>query len=139
MTLFATHYFELTALADELEGVANVHLDATEHDDELIFMHAVRAGPANQSYGLQVARLAGVPARLIERARDYLRELERGAGSTRGPQTELPLFGARHDDVEAQPSRLEAALAAIEPDELSPRAALDALFRLREIYDEDQR
>ena len=71
-TLFATHYFELTALAAELPGCANVHLDATSHGDQLIFMHAVKEGPANQSYGLQVAALAGVPGTVISRARGYL-------------------------------------------------------------------
>jgi DNA mismatch repair protein MutS len=71
-TLFATHYFELTALAEELPACANVHLDATEHGDKLVFMHAVKEGPANQSYGLQVAALAGVPPAVIRRARRYL-------------------------------------------------------------------
>ncbi len=68
-TLFATHYFELTALAAELPGVVNLHLDATEHGDELVFLHAVKEGPANRSYGLAVAKLAGVPAPVIAAAR----------------------------------------------------------------------
>ena len=75
-TLFATHYFELTALANELAGVVNLHLDATEHGDELVFLHAVREGPANRSYGLAVAQLAGVPQPVIAAARRYLVELE---------------------------------------------------------------
>jgi DNA mismatch repair protein MutS len=127
-TLFATHYFELTALASELEHCVNVHLDATEHGDELIFLHAVREGPANQSYGLQVARLAGVPPEVIARARRYLGELERGrdANAPRRAQQELPLF--------AQPDPPDPALErlrAVDPDTLTPREALDELYRLR--------
>ena len=95
-TLFATHYFELTALADELPACANVHLDATEHGDQLVFLHAVKEGPANQSYGLQVARLAGVPKMVIQDARRYLGELERRDHSARpaAPQQELDLAPA---------------------------------------------
>ena len=78
-TLFATHYFELTTLPEEYQGIANVHLDAVEHGDRIVFLHAVREGPANQSYGLAVAALAGVPAGVIERARRRLRELEAAA------------------------------------------------------------
>ncbi len=103
-TLFATHYFELTALADELPACANVHLDATEHGDTLVFLHAVKEGPANQSYGLQVARLAGVPKMVIQDARRYLGELERRDHSARpaAPQQELDLAPA--------PDPLEAAI-----------------------------
>ena len=75
-TLFATHYFELTTLATEVEGCANVHLDATEHGDGIVFLHAVKEGPANRSYGLQVAQLAGVPREVITQARHYLEALE---------------------------------------------------------------
>ena len=75
-TLFATHYFELTALANEVEACVNVHLDATEHGDGIVFLHAVREGPANRSYGLQVAQLAGVPREVIAQARKYLEALE---------------------------------------------------------------
>ena len=75
-TLFATHYFELTTLATEVEGCANVHLDATEHGDGIVFLHAVKDGPANRSYGLQVAQLAGVPVSVIGEARRYLEALE---------------------------------------------------------------
>ncbi|HEX4618511.1 MAG TPA: DNA mismatch repair protein MutS, partial [Steroidobacteraceae bacterium] len=99
-TLFATHYFELTTLALEVEGCANVHLDATEHGDGIVFLHAVKEGPANRSYGLQVAQLAGVPLRVIAEARRYLEALEaerdrqRAAGDGRSDasQSELPLF-----------------------------------------------
>ncbi len=129
-TLFATHYFELTALADELPACANVHLDATEHGDTLVFLHAVRDGPASQSYGLQVARLAGVPKAVIGEARRYLAELEQRDTAARppGPQQELA-FGPA-----VTPGELAAvtALAALDPDSMSPRDALAALFRLRE-------
>ncbi len=130
-TLFATHYFELTSLAEELSGCANVHLDATEHGDELVFLHAVREGPANQSYGLSVARLAGVPREVIAEARRYLAGLERrdhAVDPARGQQW-LPLDPA--------PDPLEAAVLAelrqLDPDVLSPRDAHAALYRLRQL------
>ena len=129
-TLFATHYFELTALADELPACANVHLDATEHGDQLVFLHAVREGPASQSYGLQVARLAGVPKMVIQDARRYLAELERRDHSTRPatPQQELALAPSM-DPAEA---RILDELARLDPDSLSPREALSVLFSLNE-------
>lgn len=151
-TLFATHYFELTALAQEVEGCVNVHLDATEHGDGIVFLHAVREGPANRSYGLQVAQLAGVPRDVIAQARRYLEALESqrdranaaGARVRKSPQTELPLFEPDEADLrvatEAQRaadaallSDLKAALEPLDPDTLSPRAALDALYHLRDI------
>ena len=129
-TLFATHYFELTALADELPACANVHLDATEHADQLVFLHAVKEGPANQSYGLQVARLAGVPKTVVGEARRYLQELERRDHATKplAPQQELDL---------APPADLAGAsvleeLRSLDPDALTPKEALAALYRLRE-------
>ncbi len=127
-TLFATHYFELTALADELPACANVHLDATEHGDRLVFLHRVKAGPANQSYGLQVARLAGVPATVIEQARRFLQDLERQSAAMRAqhtPQQALALAPAPADTA------LRAALQSLDPDELSPREALAALYELK--------
>ncbi|MEW5790582.1 MAG: DNA mismatch repair protein MutS [Pseudomonadota bacterium] len=125
-TLFATHYFEMTELAEQLPGVANVHLSAVEHGPDVVFLHSVREGPASQSYGLAVARLAGVPAAVLERARRKLMELEQGAQRTEpGPQKQLDLFSpAQHPVV--------AALAELDPDSLSPREALDWLYRLRE-------
>src|SRR5690625_6265413 len=81
MTLFATHYFELTRLAEDHDGIANVHLDAREHGDEIVFLHSVREGPASQSYGIQVARLAGVPRPVIAQARQHL-EQQIGRAST---------------------------------------------------------
>jgi len=127
-TLFATHYFELTALADEIPACSNVHLDATEHKGQLIFLHAVKDGPANQSYGLQVASLAGVPRDVIKRARTYLASLETHAASEH-PQAQLPLSAP----VIEEPDLLADAMDDIDPDELSPREALDALYRLKKL------
>ncbi|HEU4600528.1 MAG TPA: DNA mismatch repair protein MutS, partial [Steroidobacteraceae bacterium] len=131
-TLFATHYFELTTLANDLDNCANVHLDATEHADKLIFLHAVKEGPANQSYGLQVAALAGVPPRVITSARKYLHELEKRSsqGAATKPQQEL-LLELPTDPNEAETHPLVAALAAIDPDSLSPREALQRLYELK--------
>jgi len=137
-TLFATHYFELTGLADELEACANVHLDATEHGDELIFMHAVKDGPANQSYGLQVARLAGVPGAVIRRAQKYLQALEQQSTNQRAaqsPQQELALHSQATDD-RTNDDALKDALGELDPDNMTPREALDALFELRKKLDE---
>ena len=130
-TLFATHYFELTALATELDACANVHLDATEHGEQLIFLHAVREGPANQSYGLAVAALAGVPPRVIAAARKYLAELERRSASTHAPQLQQELLLTV--PAAAAPHPLAAALDALDPDSLSPREALEALYRLKRL------
>jgi DNA mismatch repair protein MutS len=139
-TLFATHYFELTALAAELEACGNVHLDATEHGEGIVFLHAVKDGPANRSYGLQVAALAGVPREVILQAREYLAMLEahRDSRSGESPQGELPLFAQSPSPPPQRPpppvpldEPLRAALAALDPDELTPREALEALYRLR--------
>ncbi|HEY6825040.1 MAG TPA: DNA mismatch repair protein MutS, partial [Steroidobacteraceae bacterium] len=148
-TLFATHYFELTTLVTEVEGCANVHLDATEHGDGIVFLHAVKEGPANRSYGLQVAQLAGVPRGVIAEARRYLERLESERDRQRavgreagGPQAELPLFApAACDSLSsgspqaAAPDALREALAAVDPDALSPRQALEALYALRRLLD----
>ncbi len=136
-TLFATHYFELTALADELEACANVHLDATEHRDKLIFLHTVKDGPANQSYGLQVAALAGVPPKVITAARRYLHQLERRSAAAHAarPQQELSLeFPDLEPEPEAEPATPHAAiqaLADLDPDAMTPRDALQALYSLK--------
>jgi DNA mismatch repair protein MutS len=141
-TLFATHYFELTELAGEYPSIANVHLDAVEfHDkklgEQLVFMHAVKDGPANRSFGLQVAALAGLPKSVIADARRTLAELERGGaehhasrkrGSAQSPQ--LGLFGAPAPAA-PEPSALDRAMTEIDPDALTPREALDALYRLK--------
>ncbi len=131
-TLFATHYFELTALSQELPNCGNVHLDATEHNGQLVFLHAVKPGPANQSYGLQVASLAGVPRDVIRRARAYLRSLESQQGQPHGPQAGFDF--ATPDPVDERP--LRDAIDALDPDTLSPREALDALYALKKLTDE---
>jgi DNA mismatch repair protein MutS len=127
-TLFATHYFELTSLPEELAACANVHLDAAEHGRELIFLHSVRPGPANQSYGLHVAELAGVPRDVVDRARGYLRALERQQQALipPGPQREL------HFEPTAEPDlgELKQRLAAVDVDALTPRQALDLVYEL---------
>ncbi len=128
-TLFATHYFELTSLADDLTACENVHLDATEHDGELVFLHAVKPGPANQSYGLQVAALAGVPKGVIKRARRYLATLESLQAEQRAnPQTQLPF-----DQPEPVDDGLRTAVDELDPDSMSPREALEAIYKLKDL------
>jgi DNA mismatch repair protein MutS len=137
--LFATHYFELTTLPDEYPGIANVHLDAIEHGASIVFLHALREGPANQSYGLAVAALAGVPLGVIARARGRLRELEEAARRhAEAGAVQLSLFLPEP----APPSHLAnpdhpvcEALRKIDPDALTPRAALEALYCLRGMLD----
>jgi DNA mismatch repair protein MutS len=132
-TLFATHYFELTSLAGEAPGVVNVHVEAVEHGETLVFLHSVREGPANQSYGLQVAALAGIPKSVTAQARRYLTELERERDALRtstSPQAELALFAPPPAPVPPESAALEA-LRALDPNSLSPREALDLLFRLQ--------
>ena len=129
-TLFATHYFELTALAQELPACSNVHLDATEHNGQLVFLHAVKPGPANQSYGLQVAALAGVPKEVIRRAKAYLKTLESmQAEHGNSPQAQLPLT-IEEPVVE---DALRSAVDDLDPDALTPREALEALYKLKDL------
>ena len=133
-TLFATHYFELTSLSLEAPGVVNVHVEAVEHGDKLVFLHSVKEGPANQSYGLQVAALAGIPKSVTAQARRYLTELERERDALRSsasPQTELPLFVAPRTETPPAESPALEALRALDPDALSPREALQQLYRLK--------
>ncbi|CAM5480128.1 DNA mismatch repair protein MutS [Rhodanobacter lindaniclasticus] len=133
-TLFATHYFELTELAGEFPAIANVHLDAVEYGEQLVFMHAVKEGPANRSFGLQVAALAGLPKSVIADAKRTLAELERGMlqhASAPAPAADaspqLGLFAP------AQPSAAQRELEQIDPDALTPREALDVLYRLKSL------
>jgi DNA mismatch repair protein MutS len=131
-TLFATHYFELTALAEPGSGIANVHLDAVEHDDALVFMHAVMDGPADRSFGLQVAALAGLPKSVVRQARGRLAELEQqGRDALSLPMTAQALDAPQQIGLFAPASAAIDALAAIDPDELTPRQALEALYRLK--------
>ncbi len=127
-TLFATHYFELTALPETNPVMRNVHIDAIEHGDGIVFLHAVKEGPANQSYGLQVAQLAGVPKSVIRAARKRLRELEGRSrqGMDATPQLGLPL----HDPEPVLHPVLEM-LENIDPDDLAPRQALELIYKLK--------
>ncbi|HXC58829.1 MAG TPA: DNA mismatch repair protein MutS, partial [Steroidobacteraceae bacterium] len=143
-TLFATHYFELTALAAELPGVVNLHLDATEHGDELVFLHAVREGPASRSYGLAVAKLAGVPREVITAARGYLIELEAQRDARPATATAQGELFARPSalppaEPPQPPSALESQLAALKPDEMTPREALQRLYELHKAALESRR
>ncbi len=148
-TLFATHYFELTQLPHEFPQAANVHLSAVEHGDGIVFLHAVQDGPASQSYGLQVAQLAGVPQPVIRAARKHLAWLEQqSADATPTPQLDLfappptPDTSEEDEPASAEPvsragtllpeqAAVLDALADLDPDSLTPRAALDALYRLK--------
>jgi DNA mismatch repair protein MutS len=127
-TLFATHYFELTRLVEDYKQVANVHLDAVEHGDGIVFLHSVEEGPASQSYGLQVAQLAGIPKSVIAAAKRRLAQLEQQSVTT-GPQTDL--FADPATEAPA-PSPLEELLMDIDPDSMTPKQALEALYRLKE-------
>ncbi|HEU4352933.1 MAG TPA: DNA mismatch repair protein MutS [Burkholderiales bacterium] len=131
LSLFATHYFEMTRLALEYKEVANVHLDAVEHKDTVVFLHAVEEGPASRSYGLQVAGLAGVPRPVIRQAKKYLQLLE-DSSLERGNQDDL--FSRR---IESEPEPaidpLREELQKVNPDELSPREALELLYRLKRL------
>jgi DNA mismatch repair protein MutS len=131
-TLFATHYFELTALASRYEGIANVHLDAIEHGDQLVFLHAVKEGPANRSFGLQVAALAGLPRPVIERARQYLAGFEKRNDDAVPATTPAALDAPQQFALFAAPqSPLLDVLREIDPDSLTPKQALEALYRLK--------
>ena len=129
-TLFATHYFELTALATQLAGVANVHLGAVRHGQKVVFLHNVSDGAASQSYGLEVARLAGMPEAVIDAARTHLAQLESDT-VPRQTSVQSDLFAAR------PPSRLASALGKLDPDAMTPKAALLALYRLKKLASED--
>jgi len=139
LTLFATHYFELTALATPGSGIANVHLDAVEHRDAagqetLVFMHAVKDGPADRSFGLQVAALAGMPKPVVRDARARLAELEQAGRDTAAaspPLTAATLDSPQQFGLFAQGNAVAEALAGIDPDELTPKQALEALYRLK--------
>ncbi|HDL5700153.1 TPA: DNA mismatch repair protein MutS [Mannheimia haemolytica] len=144
LTLFATHYFELTGLPNQLKGVANVHLDAREHNDTIAFMHSVQEGAASKSYGLAVAALAGVPKQVIQLAKQRLAHLEEISHQTKQanehPQADL-LFSDGFDlqkneaiqPLVAVESEVEKALKVLQPDELTPRQALDELYRLKKL------
>ena len=141
LCLFATHYFELTSLPEALPAVANVHIDAVEHGEQLVFLHALKEGPANQSYGLHVAALAGVPRAVIRRARQHLQHLEAKAfgpaGSSQAPTPQLGLFDSPPAlDAELQAElerweRLRPLIDECDPDQMTPRQALELWYRLK--------
>jgi DNA mismatch repair protein MutS len=134
LTLFATHYFELTQMAQDYPTLANVHLDAVEHGERIVFLHALEEGPANQSYGIQVAALAGMPAAVVRAAKKELRKLEeKSAENPQQPDlfSSLPRPASAPEPEEAHPA-LEQ-LAALEPDNLTPREALEQLYALKKL------
>ncbi|MDO3383995.1 DNA mismatch repair protein MutS [Gilvimarinus algae] len=132
-TLFATHYFELTELPASIEGIANVHLSATEHKDSIVFLHKVQDGPASKSYGIQVARLAGIPAPVLVSAEKQLANLESGNHHSLAPVAPAPSAPLQGGLFDSATHPAVEALADIDPDNLSPRAALEALYRLKSL------
>lgn len=137
LCLFATHYFEITSLPQSVEGVHNVHLSATEHNDNIVFLHRIEDGAASQSYGLQVAKLAGIPQTVINEAQQQLQLLESGqhphsiASHQTSTVVNKPTPPQQNELFPAPPHPVLAALDAIDPEELSPRQALDILFHLK--------
>ena len=143
MALFATHYFELTALPAEIEGCANLHFDAVEHRDGknegIVFLHAAEDGPANRSYGLQVAKLAGVPAEAIRRAKGYLARLDKfsAVGSSQSELFAPPGVTPQADEsapvASPEAAAIATKLAGLDPDAMTPRDAHAALYELRKL------
>ena len=129
-TLFATHYFELTEFPATHHGAINVHVSAAESGRDIVFLHEIQPGPASKSYGIQVARLAGMPAAVLNHARHTLEALELQASQS---QAQVDLFAEPPAIESAASSALDTALAAINPDDLSPREALEALYRLKKL------
>ena len=134
-TLFATHYFELTALPDDYPLASNIHLDATEHNDHIVFLHSIQEGPASKSYGLQVAKLAGIPQSVLDAAKVKLASLENTATSTSAPVQQTSLACPMQPDMFAATEKHPAVdrLEQVEPDELSPRQALELLYSLKSL------
>ena len=133
LTLFATHYFELTRLAQEYKQAINVHLDAVEHKDRIVFLHSVEDGPANQSYGLQVAQLAGIPAAVVRAAKKHLVTLEQESAA-HGRQPDLFAAPVAPPEPAFDPALLDK-LQALDPDALTPKQALEALYEIRKLLD----
>jgi DNA mismatch repair protein MutS len=132
-TLFATHYFELTEFPSRHERAANMHVGAVESGQDIVFLHRIEPGPASRSYGVQVARLAGMPASLIRQARATLESLE---DQQRSQSAQFDLFAAptaMHTASAPEPHPALEALAAVDPDALTPREALEALYRLKAV------
>jgi DNA mismatch repair protein MutS len=136
--LFATHFHEMTALSDKLARLHNATMRVKEWEGDVVFLHEVAKGAADRSYGVQVARLAGLPEAVVARARDVLHQLEEGEVSGKASRLvdDLPLFSVavkREPTKPAKGSALADALLALSPDEMTPREALDALYRLKKI------
>lgn len=136
-TLFATHYFELTALPEQCPGMANIHLDATEYQDHVVFLHNIQEGPANRSFGLQVAKLAGIPAAVLAAAQEKLEELETAGVSASLPTGNISMPSPAQNDLfsEAAPHPLIEELKNVEPDQLSPKQALELLYDIKSKLD----
>ncbi len=147
-TLFATHYFEITEIPNTLPAVANVHLDATEHNDNIVFLHNIQEGAANQSYGIQVAKLAGIPASVLQQAREQLSLLEAGtherlaldtqtsaphtkAQTTVAPSVMNPAQGPQQHELFAEPHPVVTELGELDLDNMTPRQALEKLYALK--------
>jgi DNA mismatch repair protein MutS len=133
--LFATHYHELTRLAERLDALSLRHVRAREYKGDLVFLHEVASGPADRSYGLAVAKLAGLPAPVLARARSVLAKLEEGRAATGGIAAgldDLPLFAAAPQEEKA-PDAVQEALDGVDADALSPREALDLVYRLKRL------
>ncbi|MCB1595322.1 MAG: DNA mismatch repair protein MutS, partial [Xanthomonadales bacterium] len=127
-TLFATHYFELTKLDEQINNIANVHLDAIEHKDTIVFLHSVKNGAASRSYGLQVAALAGIPSKVLQNAKSTLKQLEQNNHSNEPVPVQTSFFDAIPEE-----SAVEKELKQINPDDLTPRQALDFLYQLKKL------
>ncbi|MGI9386399.1 MAG: MutS-related protein, partial [Methyloligellaceae bacterium] len=140
--LFATHYHELTALAQKLSYIANATIEVKEWQDEIVFLHKVISGAADRSYGIQVAKLAGLPKPVIARSAEVLRLLEAKGDSPSANDVldELPLFAAARPRSHVPPAReqsvLDQAMEVLNPDDLTPRDALDALYKLKKLWDD---
>jgi DNA mismatch repair protein MutS len=143
-SLFATHYFEMTQLADEHENVANVHLSATEHEDRIIFLHNVLEGAASQSYGLQVAQLAGVPSPVIANAKNKLSSLESVESASSVPQPNVNETNLAVSEISSsafqgdmfsspEPTVVEKSLDELNPDDMTPKQALEKLYELKSL------
>ena len=129
-TLFATHYFELTDFPATHHSAVNVHVSAAESGRDIVFLHAIEPGPASRSYGIQVARLAGIPATVLNQARHTLEALEQQASTA---QAQVDLFAPAPAQAPTAPSPLEAFVAALNPDAMSPREAMDAIYQLKSL------
>ena len=131
LTLFATHYFELTRIVDEHKQAANVHLDAAEHGKGIVFLHKVEEGAANQSYGIQVAQLAGIPKSVVTAAKRKLSQLENN--QVQQNQDQPDMFTAVVEPEEAAQHPVVGELEVMQPDDLTPKQALELLYRLKDL------